>query len=160
MQVHISELSPSERRLVRDSMHLMAHMIAAVWDHKRRIGSAKQALEEFDNLIDEFMAEHEAEAAELADTKPDVEQLADEFSRLLLEEIGEEKLRCVIRRNKAEEFHNSCHSHDFTDANQIMDAALKNLRLPGSDTALINEAWERARWNHFNLPYKQGEHPM
>lgn len=53
---------------------------------------------------------------------PDARDLAYKFSALLREELGDE-IEEVIARNQNEANPSVCHSHDFTDANEIMAAA-------------------------------------
>lgn len=53
------------------------------------------------------------------------EKLAKKFAELLLKEIGPEDFKKVVELNKDEKDENICHSHDFCDANMIMDAAFK-----------------------------------
>ena len=66
---------------------------------------------------------------------PTPEQLASKFSKFLLSEIGQEKLHIVISRNRGRR-NRVCHSHDFCDANMVMDAAFKELAgISATDTA-------------------------
>lgn len=54
-------------------------------------------------------------------------QVAERFCELLRQEIGEERFEQVIRRNHARELpaeQGVCHSHDFCDANRVMDQAV------------------------------------
>lgn len=83
---------------------------------------------------------------------PSVEDLAESFSRVLTEYIGEEKMHEVARRNREETDNRICHSHDFCDANMAMHDALHE-HLPDLDIDLENEAiigrwsdaWDLAR---------------
>jgi hypothetical protein len=86
---------------------------------------------------------------------PPVEKLAESFSRVLTEYIGEEKMYEVARRNRAETDDRICHSHDFCDANMAMLDAF-HAHLPGLEVNLENDAiigrwsdaWDlaRAQW--------------
>ena len=102
---------------------------------------------------------------------PTTEQLANEFSRLLAEEIGPEDLNFGVRvLNRLDPRYantNACASHDFCDANEVMSEAFKNLTgvepdrtnpaldgkyMPGmSDEVgkLWTEAWALAKKNEF-----------
>lgn len=85
---------------------------------------------------------------------PQIERLSNHFSELLSHEIGDDNLATVVERNSAEENKNVCHSHDFTDANMIMHQAFVDVyeRMPTpEDEADINEAWNEAKYYHFNL---------
>lgn len=88
-------------------------------------------------------------------TLPCAQDLADEFSALLLLRIGDEAFAEVVARNQASETPLTCASHDFCDANMIMFKALENLvggKLDASaivnsteHTNLWNEAWSIAK---------------
>src|SRR3989304_4399232 len=67
----------------------------------------------------------DAALATLSNDKKKIEAVAREFSRLLLAEIGNKKFREVVKRNKLEKDKGICHSHDFCDANMVMQDALK-----------------------------------
>ena len=87
-----------------------------------------------------------------------VEQVASAFGRLLRETIGI-NINDVIARNKANEGDNACASHDFCDANMVMDAAIKECTgVEASDhlnddavLALWNAAWNVAKANGFRF---------
>jgi hypothetical protein len=95
-----------------------------------------------------------------------VEQLARIFSKKLQSEIGNRKLHQVIRLNSEETNPAICHSHDFCDANMIMNDAFKvvphrNAHLPGDsvseaendvDDALWTLAWSYAKRMEFHFP--------
>lgn len=84
-------------------------------------------------------------------------RIADEFSGLLLSEIGRAKFDDVIERNQSDAI--CCASHDHCDANMVMDTAFRvvvgrGCTLPSdvesdlslasrerSDVALWNAAW-------------------
>lgn len=82
--------------------------------------------------------------------------IARTFSRNLLAEIGEENLNEVIARNAKETSKGVCHSHDFCDANMVMDGAMKMYGIadPSDENnhALWNEAWDIAVKNCFFVP--------
>lgn len=71
---------------------------------------------------------------------PNMEPLARVFSDELRKEIGVENLAEAVRRNAGEVSGGVCHSHDFCDANMVMDAAWKSVfgrevRMPGDAEA-------------------------
>ena len=78
------------------------------------------------------------------------------FSKLLLKHLGAKKMKQVVARNKAEKDKNICHTHDFCDANMVMDEALKEkgfeLDIDLMDDKILNlwnEAWSIAKANKF-----------
>ena len=89
------------------------------------------------------------------------DKLAKLFSKILIEELGEEKMRETIARNKATNNVMICHSHDFCDANMVMLEAWCKLNPPNTvdgecdgffvdDTYdLVNIAWHEAKANNF-----------
>lgn len=54
-----------------------------------------------------------------------VMKIAKRFSAGLRHEIGAEKLGQAISRNRKEKDSGTCHSHNFCDANVVMDEACK-----------------------------------
>lgn len=56
-----------------------------------------------------------------------MEPLARVFSDALRKEIGADKLAEVVRLNATEVPGTVCHSHDFCDANVVMDVAWKSV---------------------------------
>jgi hypothetical protein len=81
-------------------------------------------------------------------------ELAVAFSALLLQHLGPEKMREVIRLNSLEKDPKVCHSHDFCDANEIMYEAQENLKLnlqvDEEESARVwSEAWGLAVRNKF-----------
>lgn len=79
-------------------------------------------------------------------------RLALKFARLLRDEIGQRNMREVIARNERAEYGGSCASHDYCDANVLMDAAMQSTighGFTGADIPLINAAWEFARRHCF-----------
>lgn len=84
------------------------------------------------------------------------ERIARTFSKVLLDWLGEAKLREVISLNKADE--NSCHTHDFCDSNMAMDEAMKSEGFTDEQILhnaefhpLWDKAWRMARENNFFL---------
>ncbi len=86
--------------------------------------------------------------------KIDTRTLARLFSERLREHIGEDDFREMLRRNATEEYVNKCASHDFCDANIIMDDAMWAVLSddPGITLDIVDpadrdawtEAWEAA----------------
>lgn len=92
------------------------------------------------------------------------DMIAFEFGRLLRNELLQEEFVEVLARNAAETDAGICHSHDFTDANMIMDQAFTNIGLRstidydeddtrGRDwaTAMWNAAWDKAKAQGFKI---------
>ena len=73
--------------------------------------------------------------------------LAEAFDHLLRTEIGKAKYREVLARNAAEPDAGICHSHDFCDANMMMDGAFRVVLQRGpdidddADLTLWTDAW-------------------
>jgi len=89
-----------------------------------------------------------------------VETLAKEFSKLIFEYIGKDKLLRVVELNKTEENDTTCHSHDFCDANVFIADAFKIYGIdPENDFGeflqddncidIWNSAWNLAKENDF-----------
>lgn len=100
----------------------------------------------------------------------DIEAMARRFSELLLDEIGETRLSAVNERNGTDAFYrtsDTCASHDFCDANMVMEAAFRHImgrdpwmpcdREEGkcteddeqADVHAWNAAWEKAKARQF-----------
>lgn len=95
------------------------------------------------------------------------EQLAREFSLKLRHYLSEHEMSQVISLNESEEDKDCCHSHDFCDANMVMDEAFikvfnrscifpsdveENPELAAKeveDLDLWNAAWTVAKNNKF-----------
>lgn len=98
-------------------------------------------------------------------TSANVRKLAIAFATQLRAELSAEDMKEVIRRNAASRDPMVCASHDFTDANMVMDAAFRKafgrdpfdhteddgLDMPASHTALMNDAWTFAKSHNFAL---------
>lgn len=80
-----------------------------------------------------------------------VRRVADMFSRLLVEHVGEDNMREIARLNSIETAACVCHSHDFVDANMVMlDAITRAIGphpIPDSPALmwLFDVAWQVAR---------------
>ena len=79
-----------------------------------------------------------------------VRDLARHFSAGLLQAIGAEKMHEVNELNANEKHADVCHSHDFIDANEVMDDAFREVlgreirQQVDADCQLWNEAWSLA----------------
>jgi hypothetical protein len=77
--------------------------------------------------------------------------LAERFSKLLSEAVGEKTLETIIRLNATEIPGTVCHSHDFLDANEVMSDAFTQVvgREPDTgndeDARLWSAAWDAAQ---------------
>jgi hypothetical protein len=83
-------------------------------------------------------------------------RLANEFSSLLLEELGSEVIVQIIERNTADGDPRVCHSHDFLDANMVMAEAWRtifgfeiNLQ-SDRQRRMWGRAWDIAKTNNFH----------
>lgn len=54
-------------------------------------------------------------------------RIANAFAIRLKKEIGEDKFKAVLEANRTEANPEICHSHDFVDANVLMDEAFKEV---------------------------------
>jgi hypothetical protein len=83
------------------------------------------------------------------------EEMAKKFSLALKEEIGIDNLKKVIKLNAEEKDIRICHSHDFTDANQVMlDSIDPNMTLFKNledQWDKIEEIWTMADLNNFYI---------
>lgn len=86
-------------------------------------------------------------------TLPTAADLAREFCRAMRDELTADELADVVDTNRLETDPNVCHSHDYTDANQVMLDALAvfGMDFEPSDCGLINEAWTLAKESGFSL---------
>ena len=86
-------------------------------------------------------------------------KIALEFIRLLIEEIGTDNFFEMLNRNRFEMDSGVCHSHDFCDANMVMDQAFTNVMgretdvcdgiNDANDTQIWNRAWDMAKYHLF-----------
>jgi len=83
------------------------------------------------------------------------ETLARNFAFALKADIGLARLAVVVERNHEETDPSVCHSHDFTDANQVMIDVLETDEFSPEDCELINAVWELAKQNDFYLSEMQ-----
>lgn len=89
------------------------------------------------------------------DMEKDVQNLSIQFSLLLQEQLGERDIDATIARNKKQSDKNICHSHDFCDANEVMNEAFQKVfgRELDSDSdfdaSVWNNAWKQAKENNF-----------
>lgn len=82
-------------------------------------------------------------------------RLAKTFSKELRKVLTKGEFRSVIALNNKEKDKQVCHSHDFIDANMVMDAAFtmvfkKQLDVQNTtDSAFFNSAWNLAKKSKF-----------
>jgi hypothetical protein len=81
-------------------------------------------------------------------------ELAKAFAEEINSQLTAEQVDQINVLNAAETDKNICHSHDFTDANQVMIDAMATLGMEWDNTeeinTLTNEAWEIAKRNEFS----------
>lgn len=100
----------------------------------------------------------------------DAPKIARQFVRNLIDELGADKVRLVAYRNSKQMHPNVCHSHDFCDANMIMDSAFIDcgfrtigdeydkeipddaelLKISDNNTPVWNAAWDIAKRASFD----------
>lgn len=90
-----------------------------------------------------------------------IEPLARKFSTFLAEAIGEESIREAVDRNRSQKHSGICHSHDFCDANMVMESAFEEVigrsqfnaegHISEEDMRLWNAAWDLAKEREFFL---------
>lgn len=71
-------------------------------------------------------------------------ELAAAFSEDLSYHLAPKELAVVVERNRREEDDGICHSHDFIDANECMDAAFRKVR---GRRIVVDDEWDNALWN-------------
>lgn len=83
-----------------------------------------------------------------------VAQVGNRFATMLKDEIGAINFATVKQRNATETYKGACASHDFCDANTVMDAAIReSLNLASNhciDVDFWNHAWNYARAKHLS----------
>jgi hypothetical protein len=83
------------------------------------------------------------------------EEMAKLFSKELLKDIGVENLHEVNKLNDDEPLDSICHSHDFTDANQVFIDAIDPDLVMFNDIehqwSTIHEIWSIAKKNKFYI---------
>lgn len=89
---------------------------------------------------------------------PTVDELALEFCKELRATLTPEQMREVVARNTAETNPNVCHSHDFCDANMVLEAVFKRHDMSieqegGLDrwADLWNASWSLAKSRGFDM---------
>lgn len=95
-----------------------------------------------------------------ATTLPTPAKVALAFAQHLHATLADSEMLDVLVSNRHEPSSIVCHSHDFCDANMVMDAAMRSLGvdplpegqdgMPEAVQALWNEAWEIAKDNEFD----------
>jgi hypothetical protein len=78
------------------------------------------------------------------------------FAELVRECLSDSEYKEMCRLNESETDTNICHSHDYCDANEIMDDVMAEFDLPkmseesGNDfIAFWNTAWDYAKIKYF-----------
>lgn len=94
----------------------------------------------------------------ITQTEDFYEQLAREFSALILDWIGKDKLQEVVRLNSQETNKDVCHSHDFCDTNQAIIEVCEKYDIelfPDDQDAqervgeMVDSIWDIAKENNF-----------
>lgn len=163
-------------RLVDEESELLDLCKRAGWDwekvgpdHVAAKSTGLEIAEENQRIAEGIANRMQAEWTEPAGTLPEVEELARTFAESLRESLTDEELAEVNRRNEADPRswkHEICHSHDFTDSNMDMAAALGefDLEIDGADEAvtdLCNRAWSMAKdWHFVDGPEDDAPDPL
>ena len=80
--------------------------------------------------------------------------IGDHFAGLLKDDLTKAQFAEILRRNKVQMNGGICHSHDFCDANVLMEIAFRAIvgREPDvgsdADAALWSAAWRHAKKTH------------
>lgn len=121
------------------------------------------------NMSEAAKTKTKAELTEILNSKDEVTKIAKAFGAELLKEIGADNMKKVIADNKNEKDKGVCHSHDYCDANVVMDDAFKaygidifeefpgfpGQGMTGKNNAtktlieIWNKAWDEAKSNNF-----------
>ena len=87
-------------------------------------------------------------------------EVAQEFSKILTNNLAAEEMTEIIIRNEAEADDSICHSHDFCDPNMYMMEAIMNItgmEQPDSETEsyckLWSDSWDLAKTASFNFQF-------
>lgn len=86
-----------------------------------------------------------------------LELLSNRFSYLINENFSAIELAETIRKNKTEDYKNCCATHDYCDANMIMDEAFTEIvgheidLQNDADLELWNSAWDLSKANDFKV---------
>lgn len=89
-----------------------------------------------------------------------VSALASRFSNELCSTLSAEQMQTVVNRNLqalAAGYADECHSHDFCDANEVMDSAFQAVAgremdlQSDADCAAWGKAWRMAKKSAFSL---------
>ena len=113
-------------------------------------------LKEFDDagrLVPQYTDMLDAVVAHVQKNKRPIRNaalVAHVFAVELRRAIGADAFAEVCRRNAAQPDGRVCHSHDFCDANMVMDEALRSIGIEAdvgdvADLALWNAAWDHAK---------------
>lgn len=82
-----------------------------------------------------------------------IKRLAKEFSRLLKEEIGEDRFSDLVAENEILKDEVACVSHEYCDANMVMLEAYESIHKLEShvinDMEEMSAAWDLAKENDF-----------
>lgn len=85
------------------------------------------------------------------------EMVARSFCRAMAVEVGPQYLMQIVTKNRIAD-DGLCHSHDYCDANLVMDFALRengicvdwNLPMPDKVQGIYNAAWDAAKAAEFD----------
>ena len=97
----------------------------------------------------EFPAQFTEE--DLNDKKITEKDLAVEFIRVVRSQLTPEEINDVVRKNRTEEYIGCCATHDYVDANELMNTAYVNLTGNDIDTGnsmnliFTGRAWDMAK---------------
>ena len=73
----------------------------------------------------------------------DIKTVAKEFIEGIREALFEDEIAEVVKRNETEEYEGCCATHDYVDANAVMEEAVKKAGLHMfTDFSSIDPKWE------------------
>jgi hypothetical protein len=75
-------------------------------------------------------------------------EIAFQFSMGLRKALSPDQITVINARNAAESNPSVCHSHDFCDANEVMDDAFRNVTGASvTDPETVNDDANLSQWN-------------
>lgn len=147
-------------RAPRDELRLLAHLVEWYYDGNPTVDNGDVVLPArgLGEASASIMAQFRDQGIEPAEQVPDEEvipagtdrplaaRVADEFVYKLRIEVGNHWVE-MCRRNREETDEAICHTHDFTDANQVMLDAVEVVMGPGDHNDLKRLDVFEAAWN-------------
>lgn len=118
------------------------------WNDKGGCYNDAEHIYEFGEPMSELEAKLQVMALFVPSAKSTYERISDAFSKEVQEALTPEQIAEVIAKNNTDEYQGVCATHDYVDANMLMDAAFKSVTKREIDLQNKNdvELWGWA-WN-------------